>query len=145
MPKEACETSSMVPIVQGVSTRFGQESSSGPSGHVEGDPGGLDVCREAAVAPDQLGLACIGKRHELDGGVAANLSHVCDDGQRLEAAALADAGIGRLHGVVGLLERGLVCVEGIAVLHDELAAPHEAEPGAHLVAELRLDLVEGDG
>ena len=38
--------------------------------------------------------------------------------------------------------RGSVHVEGVGILHDELAAAHQAEAGADLVAELALDLVE---
>jgi hypothetical protein len=37
---------------------------------------------------------------------------------------------------------GLVEIEGIGVLHQEFAAAHDAEAGAHLVAELPLDMVE---
>ena len=37
---------------------------------------------------------------------------------------------------------GLVEVEGIGVLHQELARAHDAEAGAHLVAELPLDVIE---
>jgi hypothetical protein len=35
-----------------------------------------------------------------------------------------------------------VDVEGVGILHEELAAAHHAETGAHLVTELGLDLVE---
>ncbi len=41
-------------------------------------------------------------------------------------------------------ERSLVEVEGIGVLHDELAGAHHAEARPHLVAELGLDLVKVD-
>ena len=39
---------------------------------------------------------------------------------------------------------GIVGVEGVAVLHDELAAAHQAEPRADLVAKLRLNLKQVD-
>ncbi len=42
---------------------------------------------------------------------------------------------------VGLVEAGLVDVEGVGVLHDELADAEEAGLGAGLVAELGLDLI----
>ena len=44
--------------------------------------------------------------------------------------------------VVGVQRRAPVDVEVVAVLHKELAPPHHAEPGPHLVAELPLDVVE---
>ena len=36
----------------------------------------------------------------------------------------------------------MVDVEGIGVLHQELAPAHHAEPGPHLVAELPLDMIQ---
>ena len=36
-------------------------------------------------------------------------------------------------------------MERVAVLHDELAGPHQAEAGAYLVAELGLDVIEVAG
>ena len=43
--------------------------------------------------------------------------------------------------VVGDVEAGVVDVEGVGVLHDELADAKEAGFGAGLVAKLGLDLV----
>ena len=43
--------------------------------------------------------------------------------------------------VVREVKAGLVDVEGVGVLHDELADAQEAGPGARFVAELGLDLV----
>ena len=43
---------------------------------------------------------------------------------------------------VGLVEAGVVDVEGVAVLHRELAAAEQAGAGPRLVPELGLDLVE---
>ena len=41
------------------------------------------------------------------------------------------------------MARGLgVEIEGITVLHEEFAAPHDAEARPHLVTELPLDMVE---
>ena len=114
----------------------------GTLGHGDLGRGGLDVGREAAVAVDELGLAGVGERHELDGGVAADLAGVGHDGQRVDAAALGDAGVGGLLLLVALLQRLLGGGEAVGVLHDELAAAHEAEARAHLVTELVLDLVE---
>ena len=44
--------------------------------------------------------------------------------------------------LVALVEAGGVDVEGVAVLHDELAAAQHAGTGTRLVAVLRLDLVD---
>ena len=108
--------------------------------------GRLVVCRKAAaVTVDEACLAGVGERHELDGRVSADLTGVSHDGQGLEAAAHADVGVGRLHLVVLLLQALLRGGEAVAVLHDELAAAHEAVAGAELVAELVLDVVEVHG
>jgi hypothetical protein len=52
------------------------------------------------------------------------------------------AQVGDEHLVVGVDRAVLVEVEGIGVLHQELARAHGAEARAHLVAELPLDVVE---
>ena len=59
-----------------------------------------------------------------------------------EAKAGEGAQIGGEHLVVGAACARLVEVEGIGVLHQELARTHHAEPRPHLVAELPLDVVE---
>ena len=111
----------------------------------DGGRGGLVVGREAAVvAVDEAGLARVGEGHVLDGGVAADLAAVGDDGKGLEAAAHADVGVGGLHLVVLLLQALLRGGEAVGVLHDELAATHEAVAGTELVAEFVLDVVEVD-
>ena len=114
----------------------------GALGHGDLGGGGLDVGREAAAAVDELRLAGVRERHELDGGVAADLAGVGHDGEGIDAAALGDARVGGLLLLVALLQRLLGGGEAVRVLHDELAAAHEAEARAHLVAELVLDLVE---
>ena len=50
-----------------------------------------------------------------------------------------------MHAVVGDLQRRLVGMEGIGILHDEFAATHQAEARTDLVTELGLDLVQIDG
>ena len=47
-----------------------------------------------------------------------------------------------VHGVVSGLQRRLVDVERVRVLHEELARAHHAEARPALVAEFHLDLVE---
>ena len=106
--------------------------------------GGLDVGGPSAPAVDERGLACVRKRHELGGHLAADLPRVGDHGPVLQVEALADASVGVRLVVVVLLERGLVDMEGVGVLHDELAPAQEPEAWTDLVAELHVDLVERD-
>src|SRR3546814_7043353 len=63
-------------------------------------------------------------------------------GDRLQAKPREGAQVGDELFLVGEARRLVVDVEGIGVLHQELAAPHDAEARAHLVAELPLDVVE---
>ena len=108
----------------------------------------LGACRlvigskAAIVAVDQRSLTGVGQSHVLDGGVAADLAGVGDNGQSLDVAALADVGVGLLHLVVLLLQTLLRGREAVGVLHDELATAHQAKAGTELVAELILDVIE---
>ena len=61
---------------------------------------------------------------------------------RLQPHAREGAEIGHEHPPVARLGALAVEVEGIGVLHQELAAAHDAEARAHLVPELPLDVVE---
>ena len=106
--------------------------------------GGLDVGGPTALAVHEFGLAALGERHELGRDLAADLAGLGDDRAVLEAETLADAAVRSRLRVVVLLERLLRGVEGVRVLHDELAAAEQTETRAHLVAELRLDLIERD-
>ena len=101
--------------------------------------------KTAVVAVDQRCLAGVGQSHVLDGGVAADLTGVGDNGQGLDVAALADVGVGLLHLVVLLLEALPRGGEAVGVLHDELAAAHQAKARTELVAELILDVIQVDG
>ena len=60
----------------------------------------------------------------------------------LEAEPVEDPDVRLAVRVVGLLQTRVVDVEGVGVLHHELAAAQDARPGTRLVAVLRLDLVE---
>ena len=93
----------------------------------------------------ELGFARFGERHELGGHLAADLAGVRLDGAIIQAATLADATVSAGHVVVGLLQRLLIRMEAVRVLHDELARAQKAEARADLIAELHLDLIEGDG
>ena len=107
--------------------------------------GGLDVGGVAALAVHELGLAGLGKCHELGRDLAADLAGVGLNGSVVDTAALAHAGIGAVHVLVSLLEALVVGMEGVGVLHDELTAAQQAEARARLVAELVLNLVERHG
>ena len=98
--------------------------------------------KAAIVAVDQRSLTGVGQRHVLDGGIAADLTGVGNNGQGLDIAALADVGVGLLHLVVLLLQTLLRGREAVGVLHDELAAAHQAKAGTELVAEFILDVIE---
>jgi hypothetical protein len=76
------------------------------------------------------------------GKVAADRAGLGAHRDRLQAHATEGAQVGDEHLVVGMAGGGLVHVEGIGVLHQELAPAHHAEAGALLVPELPLDVVE---
>ena len=61
---------------------------------------------------------------------------------RLEAEACEGAQVRHEHPVVGMSGGGLIDIEGIGILHQELARAHGPEPRADLVPELPRDLVE---
>ena len=74
--------------------------------------------------------------------VAADRAGVGAHRDRLQAHAGEGAQVGHEHPVVGVDGAGLVDVEGIVVLHQELAAAHHTEARADLVPELPLDMIE---
>ena len=78
--------------------------------------------------------------------LAAHHAGVGLDGDDLgDARPGIDALIGPVAPVVIFLEILLGGVEGVGVLHGELADPDEAAPGTGLVPELGLDLVDHEG
>ena len=89
-------------------------------------------------------LARVGEHVEFLGGAAADAARVGAHGAEAQLHAREDPRVRVVHGLVALLERGGVEVEGVGVLHRELARPHHAEARPDLVAELGLDLVEID-
>src|SRR6185369_9270834 len=96
----------------------------------------------AGTARDDRILTRIGQHHEFMGPVPADRAGVGLDGTELETAALKDPAIRLIHLFVGDISTLFVSVEGVGILHDELAAAHHAETGPDFVAELGLDLVE---
>ena len=105
----------------------------------------LGVRGVTAGAVHELRLARRGKRHELGRHLAADLATIGLDRAVIQATAIADRAVGAAHIVVGFLQRFLRRVEGVRVLHDELAAAEQAQARSDLVAELHLDLVERAG
>ena len=125
---------------------LGERTVAGALGHSDLGACSLVVGSKAAiVAVDERGLTGVGQSHVLDGGVAADLAGVGDNGQGLNVAALADVGVGLLHLVVLLLQALLRGREAVGVLHDELAAAHQAKAGTELIAELVLNVIQVDG
>jgi hypothetical protein len=86
-------------------------------------------------------LARVGPDHELGGLGASHRAGVGLDRHEVEAAAAEDPLVGLPLVLVRLVEPRAIHVEGVGVLHRELADPQEAGLGARLVAELGLDLV----
>ena len=96
----------------------------------------------AAGTAEHHALARVGQHHELVADVAADLARRCLHVTERQTAAGEDPTVRLAEVTVGRVQGGLVGVERIGVLHGELAAAHDAEAWADLVAELRLDLVE---
>ena len=130
--------------VSGVSSTCAAGASSYGIGAGGRDPDRLDVGRVAAGRADEGVLAVLGDGQELLAGRAAHRAgHRLHD-HVLEAEPVEDLDVGVAVRVVGLLQPGVVDVEGVGVLHHELAAAQEAGPGPRLVAVLGLDLVEAE-
>ena len=87
-------------------------------------------------------LAGVGQDDELMAQVAADRPGVGAHRDRLQAHPREGAQIGHEHLVVGVDGAGLVEVEGVVVLHQELAPSHDAKARPHLVAKLPLDVIE---
>jgi len=108
--------------------------------------GFLDVGRVvAAVARQERVLAGLGQDLELVRERAADGTGVGLDRAKGQPATPEDARVRVVHVLVLALRILLGGVERIGVLHDELAATHEARPRPQLVAELRLNLEQVEG
>ena len=86
-------------------------------------------------------FAGIRRHHELVRLAAAHGAGVRLHHQVFQAAAVEDAAVRVVVLVVGDVQPGLVQVEGVGILHEELAHAQQAGLGARLVAKLGLDLV----
>ena len=96
----------------------------------------------AGPCAEDLALAGLGQDEEFMAEIAADRAGIGLHRDRLQPHPREGAQIGDEHLPVGFLRPGIIEVEGIGVLHQEFAAAHDAEAGAHLVAELPLDVVE---
>ena len=105
----------------------------------------LRVGGVAAVRAERDGvLAGLAEEDELLRTLAADRARVRLDGDRRHATAREDTAVGLEHRLVGGAEAVLVDIEGVGVLHRELAHADQAAARSSLVAELGLDLVERD-
>src|SRR6185295_17129452 len=91
---------------------------------------------------EHLALAGVGQDDELVAQVPANGPGLRHHRDRLQAHAGEGAQVGHEHAVVGVPRRLRGEVEGVGVLHQELAASHHTEARPDLVAELPLDMVK---
>ncbi len=104
--------------------------------------GQLHVGRVAArVAEGHVVLPRRARSHELVRAGAAHHAGIRLHHHVGDPAAVEDAAVGVLVGVVGDLERGRVRIEGVGVLHEELPRAQHARAWARLVPLLGLDLV----
>ena len=103
----------------------------------------LDVRGVVAPRAADVGvLADGGLGQELLGLRAAHGPGLGLDDDVVEAETVEDPDVGVAVLLVRRVEAGVVDVEGVGVLHRELAAAQDTGPGTRLVAVLRLDLVD---
>src|SRR5271163_2636412 len=107
-------------------------------GAVEVDVFRRRLKREILAVAEHLAFAGRGENEELVREVAAYRSGFGAHRNGGEAKTGESAQIGGEHLVVRVARASLVEVEGIGVLHQELARTHDAEAGPDLVAELPL-------
>ncbi|MND98688.1 hypothetical protein D3C80_910500 [compost metagenome] len=121
---------------------FGRSGTRGFARHGFGffDVGGV----VGAVAEHDVVFTGLGQYVELVGAGTADGAVVGFYRAELQAQTGEHVAVGLVHAVVGDLQRRLVGVEGVGVLHDEFAAAHQAEAWADFVTEFGLDLVQVD-
>ena len=106
---------------------------------------GFDVRGIVGAGGERDGvLARIRQHVELLRGIAADGAAVGLHRAEVQAQAGEDARVGRMHVAVFTHQILVGDVEGVRILHHELARTHHAETRTDLVAELGLDLVEVD-
>src|SRR2546423_8249872 len=101
--------------------------------------GDLEIGRVIAVlAPHEGVLSRAGRREEIPAAATAHDPRLGRNLHRLEPAALEDSMVRLRMLAEALVESGLVAVERVAVLHDELADAEQGSARARLVAVLCL-------
>ena len=105
--------------------------------------GFFDVGGVIAVRAVHDGIFTGGSNHlKLFAQVPANGTTVGPHGTVLQAKTVKNALVSIAHGLVAGLGAVAVFVEGVGILHGEFAPAHQAKPGAALIAEFGLNLVE---
>ncbi len=89
-------------------------------------------------------LANVGERHELVVDVSPDRARIGFDDHVVQPDPVEDALVRLVHHAVALHHARFVTVERVGVLHQELAAAEQPEPGSLLVAVLPLDLEQVD-
>ena len=79
------------------------------------------------------------------GVVAANAAGIRQDGPEVEAETAENSGVSRVHGVIGLLQAGLIRMKGVGIFHQKLPCAHDAKAGADFIPEFGLNLIEIGG
>ena len=102
----------------------------------------LEIGRVVAVlAGHEHVLAGTGRREEADAELPTHDPALRLDVIRLELTAVEDPSVGAAVPLEALARGGLVAIERVGVLHDELAHPQQASPGTRLVAVLDREVV----
>src|SRR5439155_24455082 len=98
----------------------------------------------AVLAVHVLVLTDLGEDQELVVEPSPDLSGISLDHHVAEPTPIEDPPVRVLHRAVGPRQPLVVPIEGVRVLHQELAGTQEPEPGPELVPVLPFGLVEGD-
>ena len=123
----------------------GRGNAGGIDGLGNGGRHGLRVGGVAARGSHERILADRRGVQELLGTRAAHRTAHRGDDDVAQAQALEDALVGVALGLVGGIQALVVNVEGVGILHDELAAADQTGARAGLVTVLRLNLVQRGG
>jgi hypothetical protein len=94
------------------------------------------------VAEGDIVFAGFGQHMEFMGAGAADRTGIGLHRAEIQAQAGEYLTVSLVHAVIGCLQRRLIDMEGVGILHDEFAASHQTETRTDLVAELGLDLVQ---
>ena len=82
------------------------------------------------------------QHHELMAAGTADSTAVCFYRAEVQTAAGKDFVISIIHSLIGNVQTCFITVEGIAILHNEVTAAHQAEARTTFVTEFVLNLVQ---